>query len=176
MHPLAKRSLAFLRGYWVTLILVGFIAYKLAFTWVPVWVNASQLEGTDVSHLSLVDERGNAVSLASFRGAPLILNFWATWCLPCLLEIPQLRGAYDQLSRQGKQLVGVNFRENWRAINAFRAETEMPYPIFLDRGTLANALGITIIPAMVVIDREGRVDKIVFGYRPWMKWYLLWWI
>lgn len=162
--------------YGLPLLLAGVIAYKLTTTWIPLWVNASALEGKDVSSLIVFDETGRAVPLQKFAGSPLILNFWATWCLPCRVEIPLLAAAYPKLREQGKQLLGVNLRESWKAINAYRGEVEIPFPVYRDNGSLADALGIGIIPALVVIDREGRVKTITYGFRPWVKWYLEWWI
>ena len=162
--------------YGVTLALAGFIAYQLAFTWVPLWINASRLTGMDVSEFTVENEQGRRISLREFRGAPLILNFWATWCAPCVVEIPLLADAYPALQQQGKQLLGVNLREPWLAIRAFREEVEIPYPVVRDNGSLADALGIGLIPALAIVDAKGKLDRIVFGFRPWVSWYLKWWV
>ncbi len=162
--------------YGVMLLLAGFIAYKLTTVWIPLWINAGEVRGTQVSHLAVQDETGRRVPLATFRGSPLILNFWATWCAPCRVEIPLLASAFPALKDQGKHLLGVNLRESWRTINRFREEVEMPYPVYRDDGSLAKALGIGVLPAIVVISAEGKVESIVYGFRPWVGWYLEWWI
>ena len=169
-------TLKFLRRYWLLLVLGGVIGYKLAFTWIPLWLDASQLEGLQVAHLTMEDQAGRTVTLASFRGAPLILNFWASWCLPCRVEIPLLANALPGLREQGKHLLGVNLRESWADIDRFRSEVDIPYPVYRDNGTMAQALGIGLLPALVIIDSEGRVRNIVYGFRPWVRWYLQWWI
>ena len=162
--------------YGVPLALAGFIAYQLAFTWVPLWINASRLTGTDVSDFTVENDQGQRISLREFRGAPLILNFWATWCIPCRFEIPELAKAYPTLREQGKQLLGINLQEPWSAIRAYREEVEIPYPVFRDNGSLAEALGIGVIPALAIVDPEGKLERIVFGFRPWVRWYLKWWL
>ena len=162
--------------YGIVLALTGFIAYQLAFTWVPLWINASRLTGTDVSDFTVENEQGQRIALREFRGAPLILNFWATWCTPCRFEIPELIKAYPTLQEQGKQLLGINLREPWSAIRPYREEMEIPYPVFKDNGTLSDALGIGVIPALVIVDADGKLQRIVFGFRPWVRWYLKWWL
>ena len=176
MNEKLGRVLRWLRRYGIVAVLAGFIAYKLAFTWVPLWIQSSGLEGVQVSHLTMEDEAGRPVSLGKFRGAPLILNFWATWCTPCRIEIPLLAGAFPGLREQGKQLIGVNLQESWQTINRFRAKVDVPYPVYRDGGALAEALGIGLLPALVVIDGEGRVENVIYGFRPWVRWYLQWWI
>ncbi|MCZ6841837.1 MAG: TlpA disulfide reductase family protein [SAR324 cluster bacterium] len=171
-----RLSLRWVWRYGLIVLLGSFIAYKLAFTWIPIWARASELEGMQVSHLTMEDESGRRIALGDFRGEPLILNFWATWCVPCRIEIPLLAHAYPDLKAQGKQLVGVNLQESWQAINRFREDVSMPYPVYRDNGKLAEALGIGLLPAIVVINGEGRVQTIMYGFRPWVKWYLEWWI
>jgi thiol-disulfide isomerase/thioredoxin len=176
VHIPFRRLLGILWKFGLPLVLAGFIAYKLAFTWIPLWSNASALEGVDVSRLTVQDEGGRKVPLGAFRGSPLILNFWATWCVPCRLEIPLLAGVFPELRQEGKQLLGINVREPWKAIERFRRDVEIPFPVFRDDGTLSEALGIGVIPALVVIDGESKVKAITYGFRPWVRFYLKWWI
>lgn len=166
----------FARRYGLLLLLSGIIAYKLAFTWIPLWLDASAREGMQVGQLTVEDRQGKLIPLSKFRGAPLILNFWASWCVPCRLEIPLLADALPGLREQGKQLLGINLRESWQDIERYRREVEIPYPVYRDNGTLAQELGVGLLPALVIIDKDGRVQNIVYGFRPWVRWYLQWWI
>ena len=166
----------FSRRYGVMLVLLGIIAYKLAFTWVPQWIDASGREGMQVSQFSVEDRQGRRVPLSQFRGAPLILNFWASWCIPCRVEIPLLADALPGLREQGKQLLGINLQESWPDIDRYRLEVDSPYPVYRDNGELAEQLGVGLLPALVIIDQDGRVQNIVYGFRPWVRWYLQWWI
>lgn len=166
----------FARRYGLLLLLSCIIAYKLAFTWIPLWLDASAREGMQVGQLTVEDRQGKLIPLSKFRGAPLILNFWASWCLPCRLEIPLLADALPGLREQGKQLLGINLRESWQDIERYRREVEIPYPVYRDNGTLAQELGVGLLPALVIIDKDGRVQNIVYGFRPWVRWYLQWWI
>ncbi len=167
------------RIFWrhgLSVLLLGVIVYQLTTTWIPLWLSAGELEGREVSSLTVIDSDGRRISLGTFRGAPLIINFWASWCIPCRAEIPLLASVYPELREQGKELLGVNLREKWKVINEYRAEVDMPFPVYRDDGTLAQSLGIGIIPALVIIDAKGLVKTITYGFRPWVKWYLEWWI
>ena len=176
MVTLLAGGFRFFWRYGLPVLLFGVIAYQLTTTWIPLWISAGKLEGLDVSSLTVTGSDGQRVPLGAFRGEPLILNFWATWCMPCRAEIPILASVYPELREQGKELLGVNLSESWKVIDEFRAEVDMPYPIYRDDGSLAKSLGIGIIPALVVIDANGRVKTITYGFRPWVKWYLEWWM
>ncbi len=160
----------------IQIFLGGFIVYQLAFTWVPLWQRATSLYGTDVSNIKIEDENGKSIYLSEFKGKPLIINFWASWCIPCRLEIPLLNAIYPDLLAKDKQLIGVNQSESQRTIDQFRTRTATDFPIYRDGGELSRKLEIQIIPAIVVIDKTGKVQSITFGFRPWIQAYLLWWV
>lgn len=168
--------LQFLWKHWITIILVGVVSYQVAFTWIPLWRSATELSGTDVSQLYIEDSSGKMTSLASFKGKPLIISFWATWCIPCRLEMPLLGQIYPDLQEDGKQLIGVNQREAWDKITKYQQQRSIEFPIFRDQGTLSEKLRIRMIPAVVVINEESQVESITYGFRPWIQAYLLWWI
>lgn len=176
MARTAARFSAFLRRYGLLVALLALIAWQLAFRWVPLWQSAARLRGLDVSGHTVEDEAGRPVALAAFAGRPLVLDFWASWCIPCRAELPLLAAVYPELRAQGKALLAINVRESWSEIAAFRRGTPIPFPVYVDRGPLARALAIDVIPALVVLDGRGRVATIVYGFRPWVGWYLKWWM
>ncbi len=166
--------MSFSRLIWIALI--GFLIFQVGFTWIPLWKNATTLQGTDVSEIQIEDDNGQPVSLSKFKGKILIINFWASWCIPCRLEIPLLNGIYPSLLEKNKQLIGVNQSESQKTINTFRQETHISFPVFRDRGELSRKLNIQVIPAIAVIDKNGKIVSITYGFRPWIQAYLLWWI
>ena len=174
LHRL-RALLRFAYRYGLLLAAGGLLGYQLLFVWAPLWRNAAALEGLDVSAHTVEDAAGRAVPLERFAGRVLVLNFWASWCVPCRVEIPLLADLYPELQAQGKELLGINVAESWSAIAAFRRETPIPFPVYVDRGALVRALKVSVIPAMVVVGPEGRVRKVIYGFRPWVKWYLRWW-
>lgn len=134
------------------------------------------LQGTELSEIQIEDKKGRPVYLSKFKGKPLIINFWASWCIPCRLEIPLLNGIYPRLLAKNKQLIGVNQSESQETIDRFLTKTFISFPIYRDKGELSRKLNIQIIPAIAVIDKNGKVKSITYGFRPWIQAYLLWWI
>ena len=171
-RPIFK--LSFSNIIWI--VLIAFITYQIAFTWVPLYQQATLLQGTDVSRIQIEDENGQLIYLSKFEGKPLIINFWASWCIPCRLEIPLLNAIYPSLLEKDKQLIGVNQSESQETIDKFRANTSIAFPVYRDNGELSKKLNILVIPAIAVIDKSGRVQSITYGFRPWIQAYLLWWI
>jgi peroxiredoxin len=103
---------------------------------------------------------GEKVSLEALRGRPVLLNVWATWCLPCLEEIPELVKLHDRHAGEGLAVVGVNVDVGSAVddVRSFVAEEEIPFAIWLDpEERVSRAFGVRGVPATFVLDREGRV-------------------
>ncbi len=94
-------------------------------------------------------------SLEEWRGTPVLLNFWATWCYPCRTEMPALATVHQQ----GEVVVvGVNLRESAAEAQGFVSEFGIPFPILLDKaGTLSDQLGVIGLPTTFFINREGQI-------------------
>jgi thiol-disulfide isomerase/thioredoxin len=110
-----------------------------------------------------LDETKGAVSLASFRGKPVLLNFWATWCTPCVQEMPMLEAAHR---RTGSKVVflGVDRQDFRPDAQAFVRRTNVTYASAYDRdGTLDGAYRLRGMPTSVFIDAAGRVVDQVTG-------------
>lgn len=104
---------------------------------------------------TLQDLNGQSVSLSSFRGKPVLLNFWATWCPPCRKEMPELQEFHR---RYGDQvvLVGVNWGEGTSTVKRFLDQLGVSYPNLIDeRGTAFVLYRLTGIPESYFIDPEG---------------------
>lgn len=104
---------------------------------------------------TLQDLNGQSVSLSSFRGKPVLLNFWATWCPPCRKEMPELQEFHR---RYGDQvvLVGVNWGEGTSTVKRFLDQLGVSYPNLIDeRGTAFVLYRLTGIPESFFIDPEG---------------------
>jgi cytochrome c-type biogenesis protein len=101
---------------------------------------------------------GDSVSLALLRGKPVLLNVWATWCLPCKEEIPYLQQLHGKYADQGLQIVGVSIdaRGDEAKINEFARDFSMTYPIWRDPDERVNARFLAIgVPSTYLIDGDG---------------------
>ena len=116
------------------------------------------------------DAAGNRVSSRSFRGRVVLLNFWATWCPPCRLEMPSMERLYGKFREQGLEIVAVNFMEPRELVRDFARERKLTYPMLLDpRSEIAELYGVMRLPETVVIGRGGEVIAKATGYKDWYK-------
>jgi thiol-disulfide isomerase/thioredoxin len=101
---------------------------------------------------------GDSVSLALLRGNPVLLNVWATWCLPCKEEIPYLEALHRKHAAAGLQIIGVSVdnRGDESKINDFAKDFSMTYPIWRDPDERVNSRFLAIgVPSTYLIDRDG---------------------
>jgi len=107
---------------------------------------------------TLKDASGAAVKLSDLRGKVVLLNFWATWCGPCAVEIPWFIEFEQQYKSRGLEVVGVSMdNEGWAAIKPFVASHKMNYRVLLGNDTVGQLYGgVEALPTTFIIDRDGR--------------------
>lgn len=139
------------------LILVGLIALLLTSCGTESDIRIGQI--MPAFKLSSLD--GSSVSSASFRGQPLIINFWATWCGPCRYEIPTLRKIARQTS---VTVIGITIdSDDVAAIRAFAESHAIDYPVLLGDRELAQRFGVRAIPYTLVVDSSHNIVSMHTG-------------
>jgi cytochrome c biogenesis protein CcmG, thiol:disulfide interchange protein DsbE len=116
---------------------------------------------------SLQSIDGQTVSLSSLRGRPVIVNFWASWCVPCRDEFPLLVGAYEKYSADGLQIVGVIHDDGPQTASDFAKTYGATWPLVQDPNDAAwNLYNGSFVPVSYYIDRDGIVRAVSYGPPP----------
>lgn len=109
---------------------------------------------------------GTNLRLQEQRGRVVMVNFWATWCGPCRVEMPHLNRLYDKYRSSGFVLLGVNIDEEPRKAADLAAKLGLRFPVLFDSEKKVSKLyDLSAMPSTVLIDRDGRVRYIHRGYR-----------
>jgi peroxiredoxin len=120
--------------------------------------------GDDAYDFALPDLDGKVVSLSDFSGRPAIVNYWATWCAPCRIEMPELQQAYETYQDQGLVVLAVNQGEQEQQVRAFFEELDLTITPLLDSDTeVGEAYGAIGLPATYFIDETGKVTAVHRG-------------
>jgi len=124
-------------------------------------------EGNTLRDVTMRGLTGEPKTLSAFRGKPLIINMWASYCSPCLQEM----GSLERLSkRYGKQfnVIGISIDDHPERAQAFLAKARTTFPHFIDQNlTIEHMLGANRIPLTVLVDAQGRILYKVYGAREW---------
>jgi peroxiredoxin len=130
--------------------------------------NPGPIVGRAVPEFTLPDLKGNSKSLASFRGQVVVLNFWATWCPPCIDEMPSLQRLSSALADKGVAVVAVSVDERFSDIVEFVDTYHVTFTVLHDEGKKVSRKYQTFkYPETYIVDRAGRLKSKVVGPRDW---------
>ena len=111
---------------------------------------------------------GTAGKLSSFRGKPLLINVWASWCGPCRDEMGSLQRLFQRFGGKAFNIVGISTDDDQVAAANFLKVSKVSFPNYIDRNlVLENMLGANRLPLTILVDDEGRVIKKIAGSRAW---------
>lgn len=130
----------------------------------------SSLSETEAPDFTLNDISGNQITLSDFRGKWVILDFWGSWCAPCLKGMPELKEIYSAYSGR-LEIIGVNCNDTEESWKSTVSRLQLPWiQVFQpEDGTVAATYSVTAYPTKVVVDPEGKIIKIYSGGSPTFK-------
>jgi peroxiredoxin len=125
-------------------------------------------EGVMAPDFTLPDTHGRLHRLADYRGRPVIVNFWATWCPPCREEIPSMNRAWRELRAAGIVLLAVDVGEDADTVFVFTADYPAEFPLLLDEsGEVIDQWPVKGLPTSYVIAPDGTLAYRAIGGRAW---------
>jgi thiol-disulfide isomerase/thioredoxin len=119
--------------------------------------------GTKVTHLAVSDLAGSSLRIDQFRGKYVLVDFWATWCAPCVIELPRLQAAYAKYHGKGLEIVAVSLDESKTAVVDFTKARKLPWKQVHNAtagGDLVEAFGVRSIPATFLIGPDGTIIRL----------------
>ena len=142
----------------------GLLLAALLYWWAVTPGQRQALPRAEAPEISLPDVNGRMATLSSFRGKVVLLDFWATWCEPCLEELPDLIRLHEARKNEGFTMVGVAMDADGAAVvGSFVRQNKIPYPILLSNGEPPAGYPIPGFPTAFLIDRDGRILRRYLG-------------
>ena len=149
------------------LTLLGFVALFVIFFSRPHGAKAPKL-GEQVPDFTLQTDDGKPLKLTDFRGKIVVLNFWASWCGPCVDEIPSLNSFADQFADKGVTVLGISVDEDPEAYKNFLAKYKVTFLTVRNANrTVSETYGTFKLPESYIISRDGRLRHKVIGPTNW---------
>lgn len=127
---------------------------------------AAPQEGFIAPEFTLSGLNATEFTLSEFRGRPIVINFWASWCPPCRAEMPAFQQAYHEFLSKDLIIIGINAtnQDQLTAVEEFIKINKLTFPILLDRsGSVSSSYNLYSLPTTIFIDRSGTIQKIIIG-------------
>ena len=118
--------------------------------------------------IQLKDVYGNTVRMSDYRGKVVFLNFWATWCAACVVEMPSMEKLHLRLKDKNFVMLAINVQESDTQVKAFFEKLKLSFTTLLDiSGEVSNGFAVNALPTTFVIDKAGRIIGAAIGPREW---------
>ncbi len=177
----AKAKTGILVGVFALLLVVTIVGYRLLSAKIhpQQGSSASSAQGENASSapssskaaapdFTVQDATGKEISFSEFKGKPVVVNFWASWCPPCKAEMPDFEKMYQEYSKKGVSFVMINMtdgsRETVATAQKFLQESRYTFPAYFDvKQSAAGVYGVSAIPDSVFIDKSGTIVNAYAG-------------
>jgi peroxiredoxin len=170
-----------MRPYLLSWLLVGLVAADCTLAGRPSFAESPEVKklpmaergvvkvGDEAPNFQLRDLAGNVVSLSQLRGKVVLLNFWATWCGPCRVEMPAMEQLYRTFPRREFEILAVSTDPQGAAVTRpFQQEMGFTFPILHDSEyRVGLTYGARTLPMTFMVDRQGIIRQKIFGARDW---------
>lgn len=121
-------------------------------------------EGSKVPAIDLLGLDGLGHTLDEYKGKAIVLNFWGSWCTPCVKEMPALQAQWEKWKDKDVVVVGINVGEDQMTVENFVKQVDIDFPILMDTGRDAvRSYGISPLPTTFFINAKGKIDSIHIG-------------
>jgi cytochrome c-type biogenesis protein len=127
----------------------------------PTVQNAAGAEPAPEVEVTTLD--GKPLKVSELRGQVVLLNFWATWCVPCRSEIPSLNAMHRDLSGRGFRVIGVTTNDSAELVRDYQKEVKQDYTVALGDDGVAGKYSVGVLPTTFIIDRQGRIRHKIIG-------------
>lgn len=156
----------YIKKNWSSILLFAFVIGFVLYRKIPLWENEKDLEGQSLPHGSLRTLAGSEIDLSSRKEKVILVSFWATWCVPCRVEMPMLVSLRRELDGQSFEIFAVT-DEDPVTVARFLEEHPVNFPIVLDRGPLQQAFRIQVFPTLLQF-KDGKLVSVSNG----VDWFL----
>lgn len=127
-------------------------------------LEAGDVVGRAAPNWTLTDVNNHPVSLSQYAGRPVVMDFWATWCGPCQIELPWWKQLQDKYRAQGLEIIGVSEDSGIADVRSYLLKNPLNYQIVWDNGRLQNTYGVPFgLPTTLFINRQGKITERVTG-------------